>query len=566
LRFTSAVLVVLPVACSSHPGSQAASADGGGDDATSLDGGTCPTGDDTTGEAGAAPFQDVGPAAGFPALGDRCLAMEDFDGDGHLDVLLVTAGVLKLFAGDGKGSFQGKTVPLPSFPGALGPCAVGDVDADGKPDVVLAAFGTIAAHYLHNAGGGAFDDLQTFAPPFSAGFTLTGVGLADFDGDGWLDVVFAPWGLDDGLSTAASECGCVADGYACVLPGTRCLPPPVVYTNTGAGGFMTAARSLGNATDCGPANTNALGIADYDGDGLPDVFIANDWGTDRLYLNSSGMQFTDVWSTLGTKGYNHAMGVAFEDFDLDGRLDAYVSDIGSGQLYLGTTGGLAYHTQDWGVAAPTRFQSGWAPLGEDFDSDGWTDLFVQSAALVRTYEDLTLVGQGGQLQPIQQFDLLLLNAGGHGFTPEWVAQTQQAEPRPSYGTAAVGDFDEDGRLDVAEAIGTPDLEGGSIGTPMRFELLHNVSPAQHWIDVRLQGHAPNLDGIGASVTLSRSGSPSSTRYVQRAHGSVGSSWPVAHFGLGASTAIDSIAVRWPGGSTQTVQAPAADAVLMVTQP
>ena len=101
---------------------------------------------------------------------------------------------------------------------------------------------------------------------------------------------------------------------------------------------------------------------------------------------------------------------------------------------------------------------------------------------------------------------------------------------------------------------------------MQLELLHNTSATQHWIDVRLHGKAPNVDGIGATVTLTRAGAPPSTRYVQRAHGSVGSSWPVAHFGLGASSSVDAIAVAWPGAPTQTVPSPSVDAVLTITQP
>ncbi len=567
MRVAWCVVLVFPLACSSnHPASaqQADAGDAGGtgpvdaDTAYTLDAAACSTGDDTIGEAGVAPFQDIAAAGGLPATGAMCLAMEDLDGDGHLDLLLGSPSALTLYVGDGTGHFQAKAVPFTPFSGtgaAPGPCAVGDVDADGKPDIVLGAIGAVEAHLLHNAGGGTFQDVQTITPSFSGAQSLVGVGLADFDGDGWLDLVLAPWGGTPPRPRTLG-CDCVPDGFECVVPGTRCGAPPVVYTNTGAGALSTTPHSLGAAGDCGPADTNVLGITDYDGDGTPDVFIANDWGVDRLYLDSAGMQFHEVWSTLGTKGYNHGMGAAFEDFDLDGKLDVYVSDVGSDQLYLGASGGLAYHTPDWGVAAPTRFHSGWAPLGEDFDDDGWTDVFVPSSALVQSYEELAMIDTGEQVQSRQQYDLLLRNAGGHGFTPAWVQQTQQASPWPTYGSAAAGDIDGDGRLDVLEAI----------GRTMQIELLHNASAPQHWIDVRLHGKAPNVDGIGATVTLTRAGAPAVTRYVQRARGSLGSSWPVAHFGLGSSAEVDSITVRWPGGAAQTVSSPGADALLAITQP
>ncbi|HEY5242309.1 MAG TPA: VCBS repeat-containing protein, partial [Polyangiaceae bacterium] len=394
MRRTWVALLVAALACSSHRSTVTAE-DAGDDAGGQPDAGDCPTGDDTIGEAGVAPFQDIAQAAGLPAVGDSCMAFEDLDGDGHVDVLLATPANLVLYLGDGAGGFHARPIPFTPFAATgaagTGTCAVGDVDADGKPDIVLTSVGAIEAHYLHNLGGGSFQDTQTLVPPLPTAYGIMGAGLADFDGDGRLDLVVAAWSLDNGLSTGSATCGCVPDGYACVIPGTRCLPPPVVYLNDGTGGFTTTPHSLGSPSDCGPANTNALGIADYDGDGRPDVFIADDWGTDRLYLNGTGMQFTEVWSTLGTKGYNHAMGVAFEDFDRDGRLDVYVSDIGSDQLYLGTGSGLAFHGEDWGVAAPTRFHSGWAPLAEDFDSDGWLDVYLASSALVGSYADLAAI-------------------------------------------------------------------------------------------------------------------------------------------------------------------------------
>lgn len=558
-----ALAAAIPAGCESSASSSAAitSSDAGAD-----------TGDDTTdvdviGNAGAAPFDSVARRVGLPASGGHCLVADDFDGDGHADLFMTTTAAdrtttVVLYTNDGKGNFQAKPLAPIAFGGKggeAGACAAGDVDGDGKLDVVLASFGSVELHYLHNIGGGAFEDAQTIdaSPALPGAYTTLSIALADFDGDGWLDLFVPPYSFAP--AREVRDCHRQDDGYVCAVPSERCAAPPVIFKNLGttSPGGLGAATKLVEANDCGAANVNAVAITDWNADGKLDVFVANDWGRNRFFVNDGNLQFHDVLPLLGTKPYNSAMGAAIEDFDFDGRPDLYVSDFGSDQFYLGTASGkIAARSVEWAVAPPTRLHSGWAPLAEDFDSDGFVDVFVPSAAFVRSYADLAAVGIGSQLQARVQYDVMLRGDGGRGFAPLFARQTQAAEPFASFGLAAVADFDGDGLLDIAE----------SLGYPTQFELLHNTSAPQHFLDVRVRGRGPNVDAIGAVVTVARPGKPPWKRLVMRARGSVGSSWSTVHFGLGASTAIDRIDVTWSTGSTKTIAAPSADAVLVIDEP
>ncbi len=512
---------------------------------------------------GPAPFKDVAAAAGLPAIGGMCVVFEDFDGDAKPDIFLASffgaPQAIALYLNDGAGHFAERPLPKLALEGtnaAPGWCAAGDVDGDGKLDVVLASFASFEAHVLRNAGGGTFADAQKLTAAGAGSLGFAAIALADLDGDGRLDLVAAPIGPAPLLGP--DSCAPAPDGFRCESPGKRCAHALFVFRNTGAAAPFAPAVPIVK-TDCGPAHVNALTIADWNDDGLPDVFASNDWGTNAFYLNGPGMTFTDVLPTLGTKPYNSAMGAAIEDFDLDGKLDLYVADMGSDQFYPGGpthAAPLVDKAGEWGIAPVTRFHSGWAPLAEDFDSDGLLDVFVANSAFTRSYNDLAVIGSRGLPETIYtQYDILFHGEGGR-FKALGARQSKAAEATPMFGAAAVADFDGDGRLDILETI----------GYPLRVQLLHNEGPRGHWLRVRLRGRAPNVDGIGATVTLRVPGAPLKKRYVQRMRGTNGSSWATLHFGLGAGTAVDVVDVRWPSGRTQTIASPRIDAVLEISEP
>jgi hypothetical protein len=466
-------------------------------------------------------------------------------------------GPLALFENLRNGTFRPTPLSQGDFD-EFGSCAAGDIDNDGLVDVAAATPSAFRIILFRN-GGGSFSQVEVLSIPATGnqGDLQSGFGaiaFADFDGDGMLDLVAAPF-LQ--FPSIAPTCGPTSDGFSCLLPSSRCMPPPVVFRNLGGGTFGPGQSAVDPST-CGPANVYAVAITDYNGDGRPDFFLANDFGVDALYVQGeTPMTFADVAPTLGLKGYNHAMGAAFADYDLDGKMDLYVADLGSDQFYLGADGGiLARRGADWGVAVSTRFHSGWAPLAEDFDSDGFPDVWVGNSALVGTYDDLRSVGEAANISPRPQSDFFFHNDEGRNFELIQVPQTDEVQPQVAAGASATADFDGDGRPDIVE----------SLGYPMRTQLLHNIGAGGHWLDLRLVGHRSNRDALGARVTLRRSGHADVTKWVERARGSIGVSSSTVHFGLGSRTDVDAIAIRWPSGVTQTLsRIPDVDRVLQVDE-
>ncbi len=507
-------------------------------------------------------FTDIRAKAGLGELGGLCLVFEDLSGDGHPDILAESydnggTHALRLYVNLGGGSFRAQPFPYQLTSPLSGGCAAADFDGDGLVDVAVGAMGARRIDLFRNTGGATFQQAATMSAP-DAGTPLSfeAIAAADFDGDGRVDLYGAPFA--PAPDNATMTCATNPDGFSCTVPARRCAPPGSLFLN--AGGFTFGPpRSIDDPSVCGPADANAVAVTDWDGDGRPDLFIANDWGIDSLYVQGPApLVFHDVWAGMGVKPYNHGMGAAFADFDRDGNLDAYVADLGSDQLYLGSGGGsVRKMAQPWGVATATEFHSGWASVADDFDDDGLLDVWVANSALVHDYDELTSVGLSRPLDPRPQSDFLLRGVDGTRFELFQQMQTYDAQPFVIQGAAAIADFDEDGRVDIVE----------SIGYPQRLELLHNLSDVGHWVDVRLVGHASNRDGLGARVSLLQSGLSPQTRLVQRSRGSVGSSWAVAHFGLGTRADVASITVAWPSGKTQTVTPPIdVDGVTRIEEP
>ncbi len=501
-------------------------------------------------EAVRAGFTDLTKELGLPDTSMSCVGFEDFDGDGKIDILVSSSGVPAfglVYAGDGKGGFSKNPVGQVAA-GAQMVCTIGDVDRDGRPDVMvgIGSFnGGTKVELWKNLGDFKFapqPEAITIPPIFDQ--VIIALGLWDYDQDGWLDL-FVGRLLGGSLS---SDCNYTSDAdFRCLLPMIPNNPAPMLFHNKN-GRFepTTGAPRDPRAGDPAlaapyPGTTNAVAFADFDRDGRTDLLMMNDWYVNHVYLRTADGKFVHGEHQLGIDEYNHGMGAAIADYDGDGRLDVFGADLGPNNLWFGQPDGTFKNRGlEVGVAQPTHYLSTWAPLGEDFDLDGLPDIFVASSGGVDSTEDMVKLATGsGQVLPgVKQFDLLFWNSGGK-FTAQKLPHRPGQTPNIIFAASAAADPDGDGDLDILVAA----------GMPAQLRYLRNDQPPGNWLVVDLEGTTSNRDGIGAEVSLVEGGKVLQMRTLG-SQGSVGSSWRRAHFGLGQRTGVEEVRVRWPSGKTQ----------------
>jgi hypothetical protein len=497
--------------------------------------------------AGAA-FSDVTAAAGIDFHFDRRprniketvapgVALWDCDGDGNLDLYLVGArgasrsGGGKLYRGRGDGTFQDVTASSGvGIPGPWIGCAVGDIDDDGRPDLVLTGYGD--CRLFRNLGGARFQDVTRgsgIEAPSSISWA-TSAALADVNRDGLLDLAIGRYVVYDAAAAASAN--------KWWSPGSYKAQRPSLYLNRGAGRFreVTAGWGMGSAN----GKTLGLAFADVNDDGYPDLYLANDEVPCDLYLNDAGKRFRSRGEMSGTalnfNGSTQAgMGVDFADVTGDGRLDLAVTtfEFEPFSVYENEGAGFFKHISfPAGIAEATIPYVGWGTKFLDFDNDGLLDLFFANGH-VRP-EPLR---NGGQA-PFAQVGILFRGIGNAR-----LAQVPEAEaaalvqPIAARGVA-VGDIDYDGDTDavVAAIHGTPRVVRNDVGS--RSQWLG--------VDLRLANGSP---AIGARVTLSAGGARQ-MREVTTGGSFLSAHDPRALFGLGSNNRVDYVEIRWPNGETQ----------------
>lgn len=515
---------------------------------------------DVTGEAGLDGFRQFqGPRTSqLPEDMGSGLAWGDYDNDGYEDLFAVSGGgALSLPAAQRAPSLlyrnlgNGRFEVVADFPETriLGMGAAwGDYDNDGWLDLVVTGYDVIL---LFRNDRGRFTRAASFPSP--KGF-WAGAAWGDFNHDGRLDlyvcgyVKYVP-GKGD-ASSMSKQFG--KEVPFTLNPASYDAERNLLFRNDGGGRFTEVARALGVADPAG-RSLSAL-WHDFNDDGWPDLYVANDISENKLYLNRQG-RFLDAGRAAWVEEYRGSMGLAAGDFDRDGDDDLFISHWVAQQYALyqnlsveqqtSKSGQQDLHFTDVapmaGIGQPSLQFIGWGASFGDFDADGWLDLAVANGS---TFEEKTATPR--QLVPMPSF--LFWNARGkflHDLAP-W--NQSLGAPRVSRGLA-VADYDNDGALDIALI----DHQAG-------LRLLRNDLPHGNWMSLRLHGRH-FADGavvkawLGGTV-LRRTASSAS--YLSQDSRRV-------HLGLGEATRVDRIEVRWPDGATETWTDPEANRIWDLSQ-
>jgi hypothetical protein len=522
---------------------------------------------DVTEQVGLDFVHDAGPLGTYfmpQALGSGA-ALFDFDGDGRLDILLLQNGGPKsrstnrLFRQEKDGRFtevKGSGLEIAGY--SMG-VAVGDVNNDGWPDVLITRYGGVRL-FLNNGDGKTFTDVTEEAGLSNPGWG-TSAAFLDYNRDGWLDLVIVNYVDYD------PTWPCTADNGKREYCAPKTFPPRVskLFRNLGkaAAGkghgvrFEDVTVSSGLGSLPGPG----LGVvcADFDGDGWPDIFIANDGAANHLWINRRDGTFVEralergvALSALGKA--QAGMGVALADVDGDGLLDLFVTHLGEEYNTLwrqGPRGLYEDRTARSGLDSPRWRATGFGTVLADFDHDGAPDLAVVNGRIAAAARSAN-PALGPHWGRYAERNQLFANDGkGHfrDLSPQNPALCGTANVARGL---AWGDVDGDGALDllVTTAAG-------------RARLYRNVAPCRgHWLLVRALDPALKRDAYGAEVRV-RAGGRTWLRVVQPAGSYLCSGDARAHFGLGAAGRVDGIDVFWPDGRAETFAGGPADRLVVL---
>lgn len=432
--------------------------------------------------------------------------------------------------------------------------AAGDYDNDGFADLFLA--GVNRNTLYRNRGDGTFEDATARAglaqnPALRKPWSIA-AGWFDYDSDGWLDlfvVNYCVW-------IPGAEPPCTTGGHR-----TYCHPkyyqglPNQLYRNRGDGTFEDVSAASGIASHIGKGM--AVNFLDFDQDGRLDVFVTNDTAPNFLFRNEGGGRFREMALRAGV-AFNmdgralSSMGSDARDVDNDGREDLFVAAM-SGETFplfrnLGRSL-FADVTYSSGVGRQTMLATGWSNGVQDFNNDGWKDLFVACSSIDDNTEMFS--PRRSKLS-----NMVLASAGGLRFVDVSAGAGESFSQAGLHRGAAFGDFDRDGRVDaVVSRIGE------------RAELFRNRSQTgNHWLAVRLRGRGGNRDGLGAMVHVTGASGREQWNRVTTSTGYGCSSEPVAHFGMGKDAMAASVEIHWPGGKRQRLAGVACDRYLTVEEP
>lgn len=429
-------------------------------------------------------------------------------------------------------------------------CAAGDYDGDGDLDLHVTNYGD---NYLYrNNGNGTFTDAAK-----SAGVTeprwSTSCAFADYDLDGDLDLYVVNY-LE--LSTDKNPwCGLKEKGIrAYCEPNNFPGQPDALYRNNGDGTFADVTREAGVYD----SNGKGLGVVwgDYDNDGDPDIYVANDSTENSLYRNNGDGTFEDVAFLTGVAVSKdgvvlNGMGTTFGDWDNDGWLDLTVTNYEkqTNTLYRNDRDGYFSDVTTSSKTGPATFPMvGWATELIDHDNDGYLDLFVANGHL---HDNVVELGQEGTYG---QRNFFFVNQRDGTFSERSSELGPGMRLEDVSRGAAFADYDLDGDIDI--------LVTNSNG-PARL-LRNDGGNRNNWLAVKVTGSKGRGDAIGARVTA-RIGESLQVREVRSGSGYLSQNELKVMFGLGDRTSVDSLEIRWPSGRTQRLEGIPANQTITVVE-
>ena len=525
--------------------------------------------EDVTARVGLDFVHDAGPIDDrrfMPQIIGSGAALFDFDGDGRLDVYLLNNGGPKgrpnqLFRQQPDGTF--KNVSAGSGLDFAGHCmgvAIGDVNNDGRPDVLVGEYGRV--RLLLNEGNGKFADVSREAG-LDNPLWATSCSFLDYDRDGWLDLVVVNYLGYDPSHRCADANGKSAYCHPNNFPGVAAR----LFRNLGPTGRGTARvrfedRTLSSRLGGAPGPGLGVACGDFNGDGWPDILVANDARPNHLWINQKDGTFREqaISCGLATNVMGQAegnMGIALGDVNGDGLFDVVITHLTEERpaLWLqGPRGSFRDRTAASGLANSLWRGTGFGTVLADFDHDGAPDLVIVNGR-VREGNAENSAALGPFWSRYAERNQLFANNGKGGFEDISTRNDPVCGMAGVFRGLAVGDVDGDGALDLLVTT----VAG-------RARLYRNVAPKRgHWLSVRaLTGTVAKRDALGAEVTVVARGrrqvgllSPGQSYLCSHA--------PAVHFGLGGVDRVEAIRVVWPDGARETFPGRRTDQAIVLRQ-
>ena len=498
------------------------------------------------------------------------VALFDYDNDGRMDLFFTNGELLKepmpkgampdktdpkfwnrLFHQKADGTFEDVTerAGLKGDGFSMG-VAAADYDNDHYIDLYVTGYGK--NHLYHNNGNGTFTEV-TKKLGVSGGGWSTSAGWLDYDRDGRLDLFVAryvEWDFEKG----ALVCGdSRPDSHAYCHPDNFRGSTNILYHQKADGSFEDVSTKSGIADPGG----KALGVAfaDFDNDGWPDIFVANDSVRQSLYHNKGDGTFEDI-AVMSGAGYDEngksfaGMGVDCADYDNDGWPDIVITTLSNETYPLFRNNGdlsFTWTTNTSAVGKISLLYSGWGTHFIDADNDGLRDIFVAQSHVLDTIEKST------SYLKYKQTPLLMRNSGKGFVNVSATAGPAFNVPIAARG-AAFGDLNNDGQVDAILSV----LNDGPL-------ILRNDGTKNHWLGITLVGSKSNWQGIGARVVIADSAAHKQIFDVSTAGSYLSTNDSRILAGLGDASGVKSVEVRWPSGRIQSLLNPQIDRYITINE-